>query len=272
MYLVFKYYSHVGCSAACDCPAVEPPDSAIDRTNGDIYYKSDRVIEPFMPWHPADTAKGLIIYGWFEEELFAIGSLPMDVPRSGLMLLGCDADGKAVVEIGGEAKYLEAKKGWSHQSVADEGGGCYMTYTMSLSNVGLMEKERFISDLSWQDDHIQLVVRSEYNTMEEGIAIDIIVTGEDNIDFSAFCSVRLENQQEGNWVDIGACDGIPDYVPEPFPRLPGAFIEMTMPSSAVGEDYAYHYELVPGVYRIKLVYTVANEVHEFYSREFRVIE
>jgi hypothetical protein len=251
---------------------VEPPDSAIDRVDGEIHYKSERVIGSFMPWHPADTAKGLIIYGWFEEELFAIGSMPMEVPRSGINLLGCDTDGKAVVEIAGVAYYLEAGKGWSRQSVADEGGGCYRTYTMSLASVGLMEKERFISDLSWQDDHVQLIVRSRYNTLADGIAFDIIVIGDDNIDFSGFCSVRLENMQEGSWVDIGACDGIPDYVPEPYPMQPGKFVEMTMPSVAVGEDYVYHYELVPGVYRIKLIYTVANEVHEFTSREFRVIE
>ena len=150
-YLFLKYTSHMACSKACDCPAIEPPDSAIDRHKGNIYYKSERVNGTFKPWDSEDTALGLVVYGWFEETLYAIESMPFEVPGSRKPFLGCDSTGMVIIEIGGEAYELEPGGGWSSQSVHDRGEGCYETHTISIGNSGLYVKQNHTAFSNWNN-------------------------------------------------------------------------------------------------------------------------
>jgi hypothetical protein len=228
------------------------------------------VIGHFKPWDPKDTTLGLVVYGWFEETLYAIEDMPFEVPGSRMPLLGCDSTGMVIIEIGSEAVELEPGGNWSSQSVHDRGGGCYETYTISLVNSGLIEKERFISDLSVRDDRVQLDMVTRYFSLDGEISFDILVRGEDNIDFSHFCPITFEMRDADNWVEVGSCSNIPDYAPEPFPRMPGALIEINLPISSIGIDLPYQYELGVGEYRIKFTYSVRNEFQELYSQRFQV--
>jgi hypothetical protein len=270
-FLFLKFSSHTSCSNACDCPAIEPPDSAINKSEDGNRYYSDRVIGNFEPWNPNYTGLGLLVYGWFEELLYAIEEVPFEVPNSGKPFVGCDPTGVVYVVIGGEALELEPGKSWSSQSVQDRGEGCYETHTLSIGNLGLVEKSHFISDLSARDENVQLDMVTNYYSLDENIAFDILVSGEVNIDFSHFCPFIIEMSEGENWVEVGSCSNFPDFVPEPFPRMPGDFIEISLPLSTIGLDYPYQYELGVGEYRIKFTYTIQNLSHEMYSHLFRVV-
>lgn len=259
------------CSSACNCPEIEPPQPAINRSGDDIYYNTDAVIGEFAPWDPNDSTLGLIIHGWFEERLYVIDQVPFDIPNSNKPLLGCDPSGVAYIELGGEVFRFEPGKAWSSQSVHDRGEGCYETHTVSLVNSGLMEKTRFISDLSAKDEFIQLVMRKKYFPSDADVVFDIVITGEENVDFSHWCPVTIERLEETEWVEIGACSNIPDYVPEPYPRMPSDFIQFQLPRSTMGVDIPYQYELFDGTYRIKFTYYVTNEYRELYSQQFRLV-
>lgn len=260
----------MSCSNACDCPEIEPPQPAIDRSEEHIRYNSNQVIGHFEPWDPNDPALGLIIYGWFEELLYVIEDVPFEIPGSGVPLVGCDSTGVAIIEIGGEAFELEPGGGWSSQSVHDRGGGCYETHTISMVNSGLIEKERFISDLSVHDEYVQLEMVTLYFSLEEDISFDVIVSGEDNIDFSDYCPVMFELWDQNMWVEVGSCSNIPAYVPEPFPRQPGDIIEISLPQSTIGIDIPYQYELDVGTYRFRFTYYGPEGYQELYSQQFFV--
>jgi hypothetical protein len=149
--------------------------------------------------------------------------------------------------------------------VQDRGGGCYETYTISIANSGLLENTLFISDHGARDDRVQLEMVTTYFSQDEEISFDIVVSGDDNIDFSHFCPVTFEKKEADEWVEVGSCSNIPDYVPEPFPRMPGELIEIRLPISTIGLSYPYQYELEVREYRIKFTYAVRNEIQELYS-------
>jgi hypothetical protein len=229
------------------------------------------VIGHIKPWDPQDPTQGLFVYGWFEETLYAIEEIPFEIPGSGKPLLGCDSTGMAIFEIGGEAFELEPGGGWSTQAVHDRGGGCYETYTISIANAGLLESTRLISDLSARDDRVQLEMVTTDFSQDEEISFDIVVSGEDNIDFSHFCPFTFEMRDGENWIEVGSCSNLPDYVPEPFPRLPGDLIEISLPLSTIGLSYPYQYELGVAEYRVRFTYASGNEVHALYSHKIRVV-
>lgn len=270
-YLFLKYSSHMSCSSACDCPVNEPPDSAISRSGDRVYYQSSRVNGNFKPWDPEDTTKGFIIYGWFEDQIFTFDNMPYEIPNTGKPIVGCEPSGLVYVEIDGEAFELEAEKSWSSQSIADEGDRCYRTYTVSIGNSGLVDGGAFVSDLSARNDHIQLEMVTNYFSLEEEIYFDILVSGQDNIDFSHFCSITFEMKEGDTWGEVGSCSNIPDYVPEPFPRIPGSLIEINFPISTMGSSADYQYELGVGEYRAKFTYRIRNELKALYSHPFRVV-
>lgn len=269
-YLFLKFTSHMSCSSACNCPEIEPPSPAINRSGDDIYYYTDQVIGEFAPWDPNDATLGLIIWGWFEDQLYVIDQIPFEIPNSSKPLVGCEPSGVAYIELSGEVFRFEPGQGWSSQSVHDMGDGCYETHTVSLVNYGLVEKPRFISDLSIRDENIQLILRKASFTDEDKIEFDIAITGEENVDFSHWCPVTFELREESGWIGIGSCHA-PDYVPEPFPRMPGEFIQFHLLRSTIGTDIPYQYELSDGWYRIKFTYYVGNEYRELFSRQFRII-
>ncbi|MGD8752314.1 MAG: hypothetical protein PVG14_12865 [Anaerolineales bacterium] len=271
-YLLLKYYSHTRCAPACNCPDIEAPPPAIKRYDDEIIYSKDQLSGSFDPWNPSNPAMGLLIYGWFEEQLFAIDKLPFDVQGIGTPLISCNAAGTVVVQIGGEAYNLEPGQSWSSQSVQDQGSGCFLTYTRNLSNLGLFERSNFISNLGARDDFVQLELKSGYHSLEDVIAFDITVIGETNVDFSNFCSITIETKELDQWVEIGSCSAIPDYAPEPFPRLPGTVIEMKLPTSTLGLDTPYQYKLSPGPYRLKLTYWEPDGYHDLYSQTFWIFE
>ena len=228
------------------------------------------MIGHIKPWDPANTTLGLLVYGWFEETLYAIESMPFEVPGSRKPFLGCDSTGMVIIEIGGEPFKLEPGGSWSSQSVHDRGGGCYETYTISIVNFGLDENGRFISDLSAGDEYVQLEMVTNNFSLDDEISFDIFVSGEENIDFSHFCSITFENKNGDNWVEVGSCSNMPNYVPEPFPRMPGDLIGISFPLATVGSNYDYQYELEVGEYRAKFTYAVRNQLHELYSHPFRL--
>jgi hypothetical protein len=269
-YLFLKVSSYMRCSPRCDCPEIEPRQPAINRDGEDIRYNFDHVIGLIEPWKTDDPAVGLLIDGWFEDRLYAVDKLPFEIGKSKIQILGCRFDGTAIIEIGGNAYNLPPDKGWARQSVVDEGEGCFITWTLSLRNDGMIEKWHFKSDLSAIDDHIRLEVKDKYFSLEEDVIFDIVVIGDDNIDFSDFCSITFERLIDGDWQEVGECGEVPDYVPEPFPRLPGALIEITMPISTMELKSEYKYDLDPGSYRIKVTYHQPEGYSVIYSPRFHI--
>ena len=201
-----------------------------------------------------------------------INDTPYNVPRSRVSLLGCKANGIVIVDLYGKNFYLDPGKSWSIQSVADEGGGCYRTHTISVSNSGLIQRERFQSDLTIQDEFVCLELSKRYFSMEEDISFSIKLIGEEGIDYSGFCMFTLEKHDGGSWIPFGDCSSLPDYVPEPYPRQPGEIFEGSLPISSIGLNYVYQYELTPGKYRVKFRYVYSEGTGIVISPYFIILD